>query len=196
MINKILLILLISVLNIKSTNGQQFDTTLILKHLKIRLFAELKLHFESKTALNDYCERKLQVTILKSNGFDSIFFFKISNQILAIDSTGENNRILTYSTPVCLRNGEECYFVYAYNSRNNSFFRLKGTRENDFTEFYNSLQNQWMGWITANKISNSKIKQFTSQYWIENLDLTCLLLSISKKQGKCLEYYSPGLNVH
>lgn len=67
---------IILVLAFKVGFAQQVDTTLVLKHLKLRLLSELPLGSLSENALNDYFNRELQATILKSKGFDDLVFFK------------------------------------------------------------------------------------------------------------------------
>lgn len=175
--------------------GQQMDTALVLKHLKIRLLIELDLGLLQETTLNDFFKRELNATILKSKGFENIIFFKISSQTLAVDTIKDSKKIVTYTTPACLKNGEECYFVYAFNKNNNGFYRLKGTKGNDFLNLYNSME-QWQYWKISAKINESTINQFTKDYWVDGLDLACLLRSLTGKKGNCLDYFSPELKVH
>jgi len=193
MLKKSFFIFIVIFLTIIIGYGQQVDTALVLKHLKIRLFPELQLGLLSNSALNDYNKRELKATILKSKGFENITFFKISSQVLAVDTLKEREKIFIYSTPFCLKNGEECYFVYAFNSINNKFYRLKGTNQNDFEYLYYDLQNNWMYWKSIKKINTSTINQFSKDYWIDGLDLGCLLRSLIGEKGTCLDYFSPKL---
>lgn len=186
-------ICIILVLAFKVGFAQQVDTSLVLKHLKLRLLSELPLGSLSENALNDYFNRELQATILKSKGFDDLVFFKISNQILAVDTISESNKIVIFKMPVCLKISDECYFVYAYDKVNKGFYRLKSTHTNEFIHLYNGLQESWIWWRPVNKIRESTIDQFTKDYWIEGLDLACLLRSLKSKQGECLDYFSPEM---
>ncbi|MBC7411703.1 MAG: hypothetical protein H7331_04530 [Bacteroidia bacterium] len=169
--------------------GQQMDTALILKHLKIRLLTELDLGLLKETALNDFLKRELNATVLKSKGFENFVFFKIGSQTLAIDTIKEGKKIATYTTPACLKNAEECCFVYAFNKNNKGFYRVKGTKSNDFLNLYNSME-QWQYWKVPAKINESTINQFIKDYWVDGLDLACLLRSLTGKTGNCLDYFS------
>jgi hypothetical protein len=182
-------------LNVQLGYGQELDTALVLKNLKLHLYNEVELGLLPKSALRDYAERELNATFLKSKGFDNIIFFKISTQVLAVDTIKGSKKVVTYMTPVCFKNGEECYFVYSYNRKNNRFNKLRGTNENDFINLYNDLQNTWMYWKPIKRIDKATIKQFNKDYWVDGLDLDCLLRSLTGKTGSCLDYFSPELIV-
>ena len=55
---------------------------------------------------------------------------------------------------------------------------------------------QWQYWKVPAKINESTINQFTKDYWVDGLDLACLLRSLTGKTGNCLDYFSPELKVH
>ena len=196
MLKKLVSTIFLVVALVIASNGQQVDTILALKHLKTRLFTEFRIGFMGESALKNYHNRALQATFLASKGFDDFVFFKISSQVLALDTIDEGKKILSYETPACLRAEEECYFVYAFDKRNKAFLRLKGTTENDFKILYADLQSKWMYWKPIKKINKSLIKQFTNDYWIDGVDLKCLLLTLKSKRGRCLDYFSPELDIH
>lgn len=196
MVKRKIYILIVLLLLVKIGYSQQVDTVLILKHLKIRLITELQLGLLSEPALDDYYKRELQAKVLESKGFQNLIFFKIGSQVLATDTIKESEKIKVYKTPVCLKNGEECYFVYAYNKENKRFYKLKGTYKNDFEDLYNDLQDKCMYWKPVKKINQSMINRFTKDYWIDGIDLACLLRFLTGKRGNCLDYFSPELEVH
>ncbi|MFZ7154349.1 MAG: hypothetical protein ACO1HP_11280 [Bacteroidota bacterium] len=196
MLKKALNTFLVLLSTVRMGYSQHVDTALVLKHLKLRLLIELPLGLLSESALNDYYKRELQATVLKSKGFENLIFFKISEQILAVDTIKGSRKIAIYRTPTCLKNGEDCYFVYAYDKENKGFYKLKSTHTNDFVYVYNDLQDKWMWWKPIKKINESIIDQFTKDYWIDDVDLACLLRSLTGKRGNCLDYFSPELEVH
>ena len=194
MLRKILCAFAIILIATRVGYCQKVDTTLVVKHLKIRLFSELNLGLIGESTLNDYFNRELHVSFLKSKSLDEYVFIKISSQVVAIDTIADDNKILIYSTPLCLNNGEECYYVFAFNKINKKIYKLRGTNENNFLELYNSLQDKWAFWRPINKINSFTINQFTNDFWIEDLDLACLMHSLKKKKGSvCLDYFSRSL---
>ncbi|MEO8146221.1 MAG: hypothetical protein ABI723_01225 [Bacteroidia bacterium] len=194
-------LLILFVLLLLTTAGytQQMDTSLVLKNLKMRLFSELRFNILSESALNDYINRKLNVAILKSKGFDNIVFFQVSFQVLASDTVTDQNNTIYYFTPQDFTNveqeGEPCYFVYAFDFKRNEFYRLWGTRTNDFLLFYLNMKD-WKYWKPPSKIDKTTVRKFIETYTIEvesNVpDFECLMLALTGKKGYCLYYCLPA----
>lgn len=189
MIYRVLFGLLFSFL-ILNSYSQPADTTLIVKNLKARLFTEVQISFMSENGLEDYSKRELLVTVLKSKGFDNFIFFRIDEQVLAIDTIYENDEIRFYSTPICLNGKNDCSFIYAFNTEYHNFYRLKGTKSNDFRGFYSFI---FFSESRKTKINKSDISRLMSKFWIEDIDLECLLLSLKTNKGDCLNYFSPQM---
>lgn len=171
--------------------SQSLDTLLINRKVKLRLFSELNLNSLSNNGLDDYCNRPLKVIYLKSKGFSNFVFLKIEGQLLAVDSI--KDEIKSYHIEPCFKKTDECYFAFAYNTENDKIYRLRGTKNNDFSELYNTLIYSWRYWKKVDKLNSKIIKKFEESFFIEGVDLKCLLNSLNNKKGECLDSYSPPL---
>lgn len=187
---------LIFILLLDSTYAQEFDTAIVIKNLKLKLFSELEMGILEKPALENYLHMELFPLFLHSKGFKNMTFIKIRPQLLTVDTIQDAKIIKMYYTPTCLKDSNECYFVFAFNNINNKFFKLRGTKENQFRDLYISLQDDWTFWKPINKLNSNTIRKFISEFWIEGVDLNCLLKSLKNDNGGCLDYFSPALEIN
>jgi hypothetical protein len=173
---------------------QNIDTSILVRNIKILLIKDFECGLMNKNCLDDFINRPLQFKILPSKGFNSIIFFKIPTQTLYKDSLSVKGKILIKNTPICLEK-VECYFVVSYNVSTKQIYKLKGGVSNDFLEFYNSLETNWIYWKPLSKLNKRLKTQFLIDYNVSELDLGCLINSFIDKKTACYEPFSRPLIV-
>ncbi|MEW6773874.1 MAG: hypothetical protein AB1304_07735 [Bacteroidota bacterium] len=114
---------------------------------------------------------------LLSNDVDSI----IKNySIKLLNSEGIHGWLFFQITPIC-NECQECSYFIAYSENEQSFFRLKGFKNNDFTQFFNLLLNSNYFPELKNKNYKRNIYRLSNLVKIEKIELSKLYSCYFKK---------------
>lgn len=150
-----------------NTNSNYCDTFDVYEHAK-----KDTIHYKTDAGIKYYAiigNHRYKYKLLSSNiSFTNvIFFMRMSCRINDLEIQSEDSiRILNNERALC------CAYIIAYDTKNNTTYRLRGFKENDFHKFRHYLRHCH---INVKKLE------------IENLDVKCLIKCGGKKYNdtKC-----------
>ena len=155
------------------SNAQGLDTNLMLLKAKVCLLEYANIH--SQAEIFHFFEAPISFRLLKSKGFsEHIFFVEVP---VSLDSTTDYIFLYNYN------------FIFAFNSKNQKMYRLKGFFYNEFDSFIEdaSFANN-IDYLVAEPRDLSSLKKFTQSFYIEGLNMKCLYKSLKKikKRPECI----------
>lgn len=159
------------------TFGQEnpkIDTTKVYYSLKFKVLDKYsKTIDKNRLKIIDSIITKtnlLKIKELKSNGFNNIIFYKITNIIIT--------------------NELEHDFIIGYQIDGGNFFRLKGFLNNDFYYLF-KFEVRIDSEYPANLISRKNKKAFLKNHYIEEIDLNCLVEHLNSKEHWTIPCLTP-----
>lgn len=151
--------------------NQNLDTNLMTLKAKIKIIEHIDL-IENEEQICAFISKPITYKLLQSKGFsNNIIFFEIH---LDIDSF--NAFMINYN------------FIFAFNTKTEEIYRLKGFEQNDFSAFFTNLKYDNIDYSNANVSDLKTSKRFTKAFYVEGLDLQCLFETMKqpKKRPHCL----------
>ncbi len=138
--------------------GQGLDTNLMTLNAKIKLLEHIDLVHNSEQVCI-FLSEPIAYKLLQSKGFaNNIVFFEIH-----LDWGMFNEFFINDN------------FIFAFNSKSEEIFRLKGFESNDFAAFFSTLKFDNIDHSLANEDDLKTSKRFAKAFSVEGLDLRCLL---------------------
>ena len=161
----ILQLLILCFQTVFSQNKYNIDSTKLIYSAKLQVF-ESKGAICNKKNIDSFLENQ-KVFFLESKGFSDNYFLLIESGTKDLDTTFLLEKKAELKQNLVYWN---CDYILAYNCRTNLYYKLKGFRNNDFKSFINDM-------IRTDNIIDLSIEDkeiFTSLYFIEDIDLSCL----------------------
>lgn len=171
-----------------SIKGQQIDSVGYEKYSeKMLLLAKINIipyifNVDSADVICSFLKEPITYRKLGSKGFSkNIIFF-----LIHITWDQSSNYLFLY----------EGDLIFAFNTRSEILYKLKGFNDNDFKDFFDDLYFNNIDYINASELDLKSKKKFLEAFNVEGLDLDCLYESLAKrKESKpCMALIKPLKN--
>ena len=143
------------------------DTLDVVINAKISFLSQGISFFTAKQ-INHILNDSSNYDILSNNGFgNEVIFIKLK---FRGDFARVRNKKIDDSLYIQNKVPFSCDYIISYKWKENKFYRLKGFIQNDFILFFNK------------KYTAKNRQSFLNQFWIDELDMSCLFDSFFGRQ--------------
>lgn len=179
-------ILLISAFN-ANCQIKKIDTIGLATTSKFMLLLEFEKSIKEEQFFRDFLETKPTLRFYETEGIENIIFF-------SLDFISFNDRYFSKADSINKRSISIQYFdslifkpIFCFNLKTNDIYRLKGFLRNDFYQFYEALQSQYLR--TGIKLNQLNKDIDRGAIFVQGLDLKCLKKSLKyrRKEPDCME---------
>lgn len=142
-----------------TSNGATFDTTNLVLNAKMNI-VPFKGSYLTLDFLKKIIDAKCSLKFLKSKGFDSVVFFKIS-----INSNAKDEFSIYMTHDIGLNDYD---YIFGYNNLTGELLLLKGFHEDNFKSLYLIAE------LHSFEEDMNTTRTFCKTHFVEDLDIACL----------------------